>query len=303
MKKQCLLILAILLVSTNGFSQFKIYHPYWYRISVEPSVPVVKKIELETGVQLEYAEQGDPSQPAVVMMHGFTDSWKSYRSVLESLPPSVHAIAITMRGHGDSDHPVAGYEPALFSEDIAALIQQLDLKPVLLVGHSFGGLVAQRVAIDHPGLLRGLILLGTTANFTVPEMKEFAGIVNSLQALPPDFAKEFQQSTLIRPIDTAWFQELVAESMKMPLSTWKAILSGMVKADLREELGQIKTTVRIIWGEQDAYCVKGAQQEMLRLIPDATLATLPNSGHAVHWEEPGLVADEIVQFLSQLTHP
>src|SRR5688500_17657099 len=103
----------------------------------------IKTIRLSTGVQLEYAEQGDPSGIPVIMLHGFTDSWKSFEPVLPYLPKSLHVFVLSQRGHGNSSKAAATYKPADFANDVAAFIKETKLQPVVIVGHSMGSTNAQ----------------------------------------------------------------------------------------------------------------------------------------------------------------
>jgi pimeloyl-ACP methyl ester carboxylesterase len=73
--------------------------------------PAVKSAALSTGVTLPYVEQGDPAGTPVVLLHGITDSWRSFEPVLPYLPDSIRAFALTQRGHGDADRPAAAYHP------------------------------------------------------------------------------------------------------------------------------------------------------------------------------------------------
>ena len=98
--------------------------------------PQVKSIHLSTGVQLQYAEKGKPGGIPVIFLHGITDSWHSFESVLKELPGSIHAFAMTQRGHGDSERPQSGYSPKEFAADVAAFIRQMKLGKVIVVGHS-----------------------------------------------------------------------------------------------------------------------------------------------------------------------
>jgi len=63
---------------------------------------------LSTGVTLPYVEQGDPGGVPVVLLHGYSDSWRSWELLLAEPPDDVHAFAITQRGHGDADRPAHG---------------------------------------------------------------------------------------------------------------------------------------------------------------------------------------------------
>src|SRR3712207_1254388 len=96
----------------------------------------IKTVELPNRVRLEYAEQGDPSGVPVVLLHGITDSWRSFERVLPHLPPSIHAFALSQRGHGDSDRPASGYRPRDFAADLGAFVDALGLGPVVVAGHS-----------------------------------------------------------------------------------------------------------------------------------------------------------------------
>ena len=76
-------------------------------------------------------------------------------------PPDVHALAITARGHGHSSKPRDGYRLGDMSEDLRVFMDALELPTAVIVGHSMGSMVAQRFAIDHPGRVAGLVLMGS----------------------------------------------------------------------------------------------------------------------------------------------
>src|ERR687892_491267 len=106
---------------------------------------MTRQIELRTGVRLEYAEQGDPGGVPVLLLHGVTDSRRSWEPVLPHLPGWIHAIALSQRGHGESERPPdAGYRIEDLAEDAAAAIDALQLGRSIVVGHSMGGWVAQQ---------------------------------------------------------------------------------------------------------------------------------------------------------------
>jgi alpha-beta hydrolase superfamily lysophospholipase len=93
-------------------------------------------IHVKTGITLNYAVQGDPQGPVIVLLHGAGDSWHSYDRVLPLLPQKYRVYAITLRGHGLSDHPESGYARADFAADILDFLDQLHIRHATLVGHS-----------------------------------------------------------------------------------------------------------------------------------------------------------------------
>jgi non-heme chloroperoxidase len=102
-------------------------------------------VELPNQVQLQYLEQGDPSGIPVLLLHGVTDSWRSFERVLPHLSACIHAFALTQRGHGDASCPVAGYRFHDFAADVPAFMDTLELGAAIIAGHSMGSSVAQRL--------------------------------------------------------------------------------------------------------------------------------------------------------------
>ena len=91
-----------------------------------PPAPMsLNHARLSNGVTLHFAAQGPKTGPAVVMLHGFTDSWFSFSRVLPLLPAEMRVIAPDMRGHGDSERPPLGYRADL-ADDVLRLMDALD---------------------------------------------------------------------------------------------------------------------------------------------------------------------------------
>jgi pimeloyl-ACP methyl ester carboxylesterase len=112
-------------------------------------------------VRLEYFPHGDGPE-RVVFIHGFQASAKIWRMVQEALPASRYAsIAINNRGAGNSEAPPdeADFGVQPFAADAVELVSQLGWRDFTLVGHSMGGATVAQFAVDHPELLKGLVLL------------------------------------------------------------------------------------------------------------------------------------------------
>lgn len=112
-------------------------------------------------VRLEYFQHGDGPE-RVVLIHGFQASAAIWRLVQEALPADrFTSIAINNRGAGGSEAPPreADFSVQIFAADAFELVNQLGWRSFTLVGHSLGGATVAQFAIDHPGLLKGLVLL------------------------------------------------------------------------------------------------------------------------------------------------
>jgi non-heme chloroperoxidase len=261
----------------------------------------IKTVRLPSQLTLEYAEQGDAQGSALICLHGYTDSWKSYQLVLPYLPESIHAFALSQRGHGGSDRPPGEYAPRDFAADVAQFMDQTGLGAAVIVGHSMGGVIAQRFALDYPEKTKALILVCTFASFA--GSKEVAALHEAVSALSdpvdPAFVEGFQGSTVARPLSPAFFQTVVGESLRVPARVWKAVLSELVKADYTKELQAVKKPVLLVWGDQDTFATRTAQERLLGSIAGARLVVYTGSGHSVHWEEPQRFARDIEAFVKE----
>lgn len=112
-------------------------------------------------VRLHYVRGGTVGAAPLVLLHGFPQSWLMWRLVLPALMERHFVVAVDLRGYGDSDKPPgqSGHDQATKASDIHALLQQLDLGRVILVGHDRGARVARRYALDFPDELAGVSLL------------------------------------------------------------------------------------------------------------------------------------------------
>ncbi|HEY5771397.1 MAG TPA: alpha/beta hydrolase, partial [Chitinophagaceae bacterium] len=238
----------------------------------------------------------------VIFLHGITDSWHSFESVLANLPSSIHAFAISQRGHGDSERPVQNYTPKDFAADIAEFIKQKNLDRAFIVGHSMGGVNVQQFAIDYPELTKGLVIIDSDPIFkNNPGMPEFYQEVLKLEgAIDRKFMDDFQKATLADPIDSAYYNLLVDEGIKVPSSVFKAALEGLMNVDFTEQLKQITAPALIFWGNKDAFCTFKGQEILVNNIKNSKLIVYGNTGHALHWEEPKKFSEDLVNFIDNV---
>jgi non-heme chloroperoxidase len=265
--------------------------------------PAIKSVDLPNQVQLPYVEQGDPSGIPVLLIHGFADSWRSFERVLPHLPQSIHAFALTQRGHGDASRPATGYRFHDFATDLAALMDALRLEAAVIVGHSSGGAIAQRFAIDQPVHTFGLVLIGSfvTLRNHVGVRALWNDTVSKLtDPIDPAFMREFQQSTLAQPVPHAFLETMVQEGLKVPTYVWREVFQGLLKDDFSGELAKIKAPTLLVCGDQDAFFTRGDQAALATAITGARLLVYAGAGHSPHWEQPDRFASDLVAFANNL---
>ncbi|HKX95416.1 MAG TPA: alpha/beta fold hydrolase [Methylibium sp.] len=263
----------------------------------------LRQIQLPGRVRLEFAEQGSRSGTPVIALHGVTDSWRSFEPVLPHLPSDLRVMALTQRGHGDSDKPAGGYRPADFAADVAAFMDVMEIERAVIVGHSMGSINAMHFATHRPSRVSGLVLAGTMPWFgRPPELVAYyrEQIVPLADPVPDAFAREFQQSTLARPIAASMLDRFVAESLKVPARVWRAAFAGFIGDDFSQRLREIEVPTLIAWGRHDAFCSATDQEAMLALIRTARLVEYTDAGHAMHWEEPQRFARDLSRFVASV---
>jgi non-heme chloroperoxidase len=211
--------------------------------------PVVSMVTLESGVKLSSAVTGDPSGPALVLLPGPTDSWRSYEPVLRYLPASICAIAVSQRGHGDSDKPPTGYRVEDFAADVELLLDALGIEGAILAGHSGSCLAARRVALDHPERVSGLVLEASPS--TLRRHARLTELVESLanlqDAVDATFARSFVADTSSEQLAPELVDELVIEVMKVPAHVWKEMFAALLAYDDLVELDRIIAPTLLVW--------------------------------------------------------
>ena len=260
-------------------------------------------VKVETGMTLQYVVQGDPAGAVVVLLHGAGDSWHSWDLVLPHLPKTLRVYAVTLRGHGLSDHPAKGYARSDFAADITSLLTVLNLRDVTLVGHSLGSFVAQVVTendADHR--VRRLVLIGSGPDRPRDPNKPsalsayFAGVRDPIDY---QFARDFQSGTAFTPLPPLFLETMIAEVQRVPAAMFHELAVGVVDPQHASKLAQITAVTLLLWGERDAMFSTADQQALLAIIPGSRLIAYPDTGHALHWEQPERFATDLTAFMRQ----
>lgn len=268
------------------------------KTSHDSSQPRFADVRLKTGVRLRYAEQGDPAAHPVILLHGITDSSFSFSQVLPVLAANYHVYALDQRGHGDSDRPEdQGYSWPDFAADVVAFMDAIAIERATLVGHSMGSFIAQQVAITAPERVARLVLVASAVTVRNDVVLEFQQAVEMLDdPVPEEFAREFQVSTIYRPLREDFMNRVVAESLKLPARVWRAATAGMLAADPLTS-GDIRHPTLILWGDQDAIFSRAEQDSLASKLPHAVLKVYPETGHALHWERPEQFVKDLEDFI------
>ncbi|MBL8376815.1 MAG: alpha/beta hydrolase [Burkholderiales bacterium] len=239
----------------------------------------------------------------MLLLHGITDSWRSFAPVLPLLPAHWHVVGLSQRGHGESDKPVGSNRTRDFAADAAAVARALDLPPLLVVGHSMGAANAFRLAIDHPHVVRGVVAAGAFAQFgDIADLREFvqSTVAPLMDPVPRELGSAFQQDTLARSVAPELFETVVDESLRVPAHVWRSAFAGLLEDDFCAELSRVKVPTLLVQGALDTFVPAADTAQLLRALPCGRASVWAEAGHAMHWEEPGRFAAELVRFAAEL---
>ena len=259
-----------------------------------------RDVELSTGVRLRVVEQGPPNGLPVVLLHGWPDSAQSYERVLPLLPPEWRVAAVDQRGHGQSDQPERGYAIDDFAADVPALLDALAMPRAVLVGHSMGSFLARRAAEQSPGRISRLVLIGTALRARNTVLLDFEATVDALQdPVALSFVREFQESTVARPVPADFMTRVIEASAGVPARIWQAVLAGL----LAYEPGPPPTCpTLVLGGTSDGLFSAEEQRAAAAAIPGARLELVDGIGHCLQWENPERFVALLADFVHRLGH-
>jgi non-heme chloroperoxidase len=145
-----------------------------------------------------------------------------------------------------------------------------------------------------------LVLIGggvTPVNQVIVEVR--ASVQTLEDSVPAEFARKFQASTAHVPLPEAFFEQVVAESRKLPARLWREALDGLLAFDDTEDLGRIAAPTLLLWGEHDALFPSEEQERLVAAISTTRLIVYPETGHCPNWERPERVTADLDAFMRE----
>jgi 2-succinyl-6-hydroxy-2,4-cyclohexadiene-1-carboxylate synthase len=239
---------------------------------------------------------GMSDAPAVVLLHGFTNSGASWRPVISGLGQRYRAIAPDIRGHAS-----AAAQAPITLEAVLADLQALELPSYTLVGYSQGGRIALHAALATPQRIERLILIGASPGLEDESERalrrlEDERLAEQIEGLPiGQFAEMWSQTPVLGGVSAEVAVSAREDRLRSTPQGLAAALRGLgtgALPSLWERLGELKMPVRLIAGERDTKFTATAHK-MARLIPDARVTIVAGAGHAVHLERPEAVIEVI----------
>jgi len=270
------------------------------------------------GIRQHYIDAG--SGPPVVLLHGFPETSFAWRFQIPVLSERFRVIAPDLRGYGETDKPASGYDKRTMANDIIALLDELGVGRIVLVGHDRGARVATRFAKDHPDRLDRLVVMDNVPTRVVARSMN-AQIARAYWFfafhLVPDLPEALiagREEIWLRHFFSDWcfnphaitgtdFDHYVAAyrapgAVRGAMADYRANAEDnaqdMVDADVK-----IACPVLSLWGADFGAVGKSFDMEAVwaEMADDLRTAAIQQCGHLPHEEQPEQVSDLLLEFL------
>jgi pimeloyl-ACP methyl ester carboxylesterase len=291
-----------------------------------------KRIEVRKGVCLNVALAGDQRSPAVIFLHGFPESHRTWRAIAPTLEDRFYCVMPDQLGFAGSDRLTdeKAYASERLIADIFELADALGLATFALVGHDWGGAIAWAAALKEPERLSRLAIINAPHPWIFQkslvenaEQREASQYISAFRA--PGFEKfvermgyeAFFEKSFSRHVDLAIIPE--AEKQQY-LADWSqpggltAMLNWYRASKLvvppagvtvplpdllLKAFPKIEVPTLVIWGMKDAALLPVQLDGLDEVIENLTIVRLPDAGHFAPWEAPDAVVDALEPFLAE----
>ncbi len=248
-------------------------------------------------IHYEVLGQGKP----VLFLHGWMGSWRYWLPTMEAVAQHFRAYSFDFWGFGDSDKEAEAHTIKEYSAQVLRFLDGMGIARARLVGHSMGGMVALKTAIDYPERIVRVATAGAVieGSALAPLLKMTTNqLITRLFVRGPVVQRIWWQ--LMRNIRSGWrrwFGEVIEDSAKGSQDAILQSVRSMRRTDLRPELGRLKVPALIVHGSEDDI-VDPDQAEIFQVyVPTARVVVMEHCRHFPFMDDPESFNRLLIDFL------
>ncbi|MBQ1883980.1 MAG: alpha/beta hydrolase [Bacteroidales bacterium] len=242
-------------------------------------------------IKVNYKTTGEGQD--VLLLHGWGCSLEIWKTLQSQLEQKYRVTSIDFPGFGKSDEPKTVWGVEEYTQCTEKLIEALNLKNPVLIGHSFGGRVSILLSSRNDYVKK--VILTDAAGVKPQNTKiSVSRVFSKMKKLSTKIIGEKATEKLVKPFANS----LASEDYKNASGMMKEILKKVVDEDLQHVMPNIKASTLLIWGENDTATPVSDAQIMAKLIPDSGLVVFPGCTHYSFLENPGYYYTIVDNFLS-----
>lgn len=272
------------------------------------------------GIQIHAVQQGQPNRQVALLIHGWSSSWYAMSPLLPMLSKRFNCIAVDLPGYGESPRLPQSTTINDYADALAKLIEQVSSGPVVLIGHSMGGMTSVTLALRHPVLVERMVLicptlsgkLSTTIDLAYSPVRwlEQIGLEKLVVALmgtgPIENLVVRITDRLMRPVSFAERTGITEQDYMRVRADARRPGQGRVRAEcyfamrdnnLSGRLGKVEPPTLVVWGAEDNTVPLRDAGMIADEWPDADLRIIPKAGHWPHFETPDAARRLVAAFL------
>jgi pimeloyl-ACP methyl ester carboxylesterase len=228
----------------------------------------------------------------ILFLHGAGGgqyTWSYQKGFFEK---EFNPIIIELPGHGESEGE-GEKEIARYAEQVYAFLQAVGVRRVFLVGHSMGGAIVQTLALTHPEVIKGIVLVGTGA-------RVLPMILNEINTNFEETIPKIVQFAYSRKAPSNLIEEGVTQMLRCRPEVLYGDFAACDRFDVMKEVEKIDLPTLIVCGEDDALTPVHYSQFLHGRIKGSKLEVLPNAGHMVMMESPQVFNEKIREFMNEI---
>ncbi|MBI5293128.1 MAG: alpha/beta fold hydrolase [Chloroflexi bacterium] len=267
------------------------------------------------GQQLYAVQEGLPNRQVALLIHGWSSSWYAMSPLMPMLAQRFSCVAVDLPGYGKSPALPERATIVAYADLLAKLIEEISPGPVVLVGHSMGGMIGLTLARRHPQLVERIVMLCPTLSgrlstainvfiFPITLLERFG--LGSLIVSVVENVVVGITDRLMRPVSFAERSGITENQYKRIRADARRPGQGRVRAecframresDLSGKLNDIEVPALVLWGAEDNTVPLRDAGLLADEWPEADLRIIPKAGHWPHFETPDLARRHIAAFL------